>query len=253
MIQHFSSGFISFTKGLSFLSKHRLWGFVIIPGLVSLVLAAAIFGGAYAGSDELGAWLVDIYPFEFGKGAIEYVAEGLSFLLVILTSILAFKYLVMVVVSPFMGTLSERVESKITGQAPPAISVKAMISDMVRGIRIALRNVFRELVLVIILTIAGSIFGVLIPFVGGLIVSAIIFLVQAYFAGFGNLDYLLERKRYGVKDSVGFVRRNKWLAIGNGTAFTLLLFVPILGWFLAPALGTVGATVEGLKRLEKQL
>lgn len=251
MVQHFITGFFSFPKALKFLGKHKLWGFVLIPGLVSLVLAGLIFVGAYTGSDELGAWLVQVYPFEWGKGAIEYIAEGLSFFLVLMTSLLAFKYLVMIVVSPFMGTLSERVESKITGQAPPAISVKAMISDMMRGIRIAMRNLVRELILVVILTIAGSIFGVIIPFIGGMIATAVIFMVQAYFAGFGNLDYLLERKRFGVKDSVGFVRRNKWLAIGNGTAFTLLLFVPILGWFLAPALGTVGATVEGLKRLEK--
>lgn len=224
----------------------------MIPGLISLVLAGAIFGGAYASSDALGAWVIQIYPFEWGKDTFEWIAGGLSFLLIVLLTLLVFKYLVMIVVSPFMGTLSEKVESKITGQPAPSVSMGAMMSDMVRGIRIALRNLIRELFFVLLLTIAGSVMGTLIPVVGAFIPAALIFLIQAYFVGFGNMDYLLERKRYGIKDSVGFNRRNKGLAMGNGTAFTLLLFIPILGWFLSPALGTVGATVEGLKRLEKE-
>ncbi|MEL6251444.1 MAG: EI24 domain-containing protein [Bacteroidota bacterium] len=252
MIQNYFSGFFSFWGAFSFLSKHKLWSYVMIPGLISLVVAGLIFSGAYASSDDLGHWLIGFYPFEWGKETFEWVAGSLSFVLMIIVALLIFKYLVMVIVSPFMGTLSEKVESKITGKPAPNVSVKAMISDMVRGIRIALRNLFREIFLVIFLTIAGSIFGTIIPIIGGLLPAILIFLVQAYFIGFGNLDYLLERKRYGIKESVRFARKYKWMAMGNGTAFTLLLFVPILGWFLAPAMGTTGATIDGLKKLERE-
>jgi CysZ protein len=81
-------------------------------------------------------------------------------------------------------------------------------------------------------------------------VPVLIFIIQAYYAGFGNFDYYLERYA-NVSQSKYFVSRNKGLAVGNGAVFLALLLIPIAGLFLAPALATTAATVEGIKRRDQ--
>jgi len=62
------------------------------------------------------------------------------------------------------------------------------------------------------------------------------------------MDYTLER-HFSIGESVRFVRANRWLAVGNGAVFMLILMTGI-GFLLAPPLATVAATIETAKRLE---
>ncbi|HFB99615.1 MAG TPA: hypothetical protein ENJ53_02310 [Phaeodactylibacter sp.] len=76
----------------------------------------------------------------------------------------------------------------------------------------------------------------------------LIFLIQAYYAGFGNLDYTLEG-HYSVRESNRFVKEHRWLAIGNGTMFLLLLGTGV-GFLVAPPLAAVAGAIETVKRVE---
>ena len=118
-----------------------------------------------------------------------------------------------------------------------------VLADLVRGIRIALRNIVRELFFTLILLLVGVIIPILSPFT-----TVAIFLLQSYYAGFGNMDYTLER-RLGVSQSVGFVRRHRGLALGNGIVFVLLLMT-LVGFIIALPLGTIAAATETLSRLD---
>lgn len=248
MIRGIFKGINGFLGAWTIMSRHRLWSFALIPGLISSVLAIIIFGTGFYFSGEVGDWLVSWYPESWwGQDWIGKVASGISMMLILVGAIFLFKYIVMVVISPFMSSLSEKVEHKLAGTPPPSSSAGKMIGDLVRGLRIALRNLFRELFYVGLLSLLGVLFGSLIPLIGGIIPTALIFMVQAYFVGFGNMDYTLERKGFGVKDSVRFVDSHRGLAMGNGGLFNLLLLIPVVGWFLAPVLGTVGATTSLLK------
>ena len=76
----------------------------------------------------------------------------------------------------------------------------------------------------------------------------LLFLIQAYYAGFGNMDYTLER-HYKFGESLRFVKNHKGLAIGNGIVFLLILLVPIIGVILVLPLSVTAAsknTVEVL-------
>ena len=82
----------------------------------------------------------------------------------------------------------------------------------------------------------------------GIVFTLGLFLVQAYYAGFGNMDYSLER-HHSISGSIRFIRRNRWLAMGNGTVFMLLLMTGI-GFLFAPPLSTIAGTIEVVKRLD---
>ena len=84
----------------------------------------------------------------------------------------------------------------------------------------------------------------------GIISSVLLFLAQSYYAGFGNMDYTLER-HFKYRESIEFVKRNRGLAIGNGIVFMLVLLIPIVGIILVLPLSVTAASTETLTVLNK--
>jgi len=87
----------------------------------------------------------------------------------------------------------------------------------------------------------------LIPVIGWF-TSLLLFFIQAYYAGFGNMDYTLER-HFKYKESVSFVRKNRGIAIGNGLVFMLFLLIPVIGVILVLPLSVTAASKETIKLL----
>ena len=77
-----------------------------------------------------------------------------------------------------------------------------------------------------------------------------IFLVQSYYAGFGNMDFFMER-HLNNRDSRRFVSNNKGVAVANGAVFLLLILVPFVGVFVAPTFATIAATLSGIELLDE--
>jgi CysZ protein len=75
--------------------------------------------------------------------------------------------------------------------------------------------------------------------------------VQAFYAGFGNMDYTLER-HFSYKESIEFVKKRKGIAIGNGIVFMLILLIPVVGILIVLPLSIVAATIETLKALHPE-
>ena len=244
MIKDFIAGATAYAKAFSDISRFGLWGYVFVPGLISLLLGFGIFRTAWKVSDDIGGWLISWYPFEWGSEWLLKVANVFGGIFVIAIGLILFKHIVMAVASPFMSFLSEKVEKKITGGTAQSPNLQMILSDLIRGIRLAIRNIIRELFFTFLIFILGLILSPLAP-----LTVFLIFFVQAFYAGFGNMDYTMERY-FRVNGSVQFVRRHKGLALGNGTIFMLLLFTGI-GFLIALPLGTVAATTETLKRIDK--
>jgi CysZ protein len=236
-MQSFLRGATAYLRGVQLIAKHNLWLYFWIPVLLSLVFGFAVLSTAWGISDDLGGWIISFYPFEWGKstfGKIATITGGVS---LVAFTLLIFRYLIMAVAAPFMSLLSERLEQKMyPGTSGAPLSIGKLFKDLLRGVRIALRNIVREVVITILLLVLGIIIPILAP-----VIPVFIILVQAYYAGFGNFDYTLER-RTGVRESVRFVKANRWMAIGNGVVFVLLLMTGI-GFLFALPLGTAAGAV----------
>jgi len=241
----FIQGITSYANGFAILSRYRLWGYTLVPALISALLGFLIFRAAWGWSDDVGGWIGAFWPFDWGTATLLRIANVFGGLLIGAAGLIVFKQLVLALASPFMSFLSETIEKRM---ANPAHSVPFNLAkawqDLVRGIRISLRNIIQELLYTFLLLLLGLI-PIFSPFT-----AVLIFLVQAYYAGFGNMDYTLERY-YNVRNSVHFVRQNRGFAIGNGTIFLLLLFTGI-GFLFALPLATAAATPAVLKKLETQ-
>lgn len=241
MISKFIKGGSDYLRAFSFLMKHRLFGYVLISGLISIVLASVIFGAGWYASDDIGGYLSSFYPWEWGASIVHKILNVVSGTAIIAFGLIIFKYALLICISPFMGPLSTKVETIITNRSQKeAFSIKQMSYEIMRGVRISLRNIVRELSYTLLLLLLGFI-----PFLS-IFITPLIFLVQGYYAGFASFDYFLER-RASVKQSVRYNKQHRPMVIGNGSVFLLLLFIPILGWFLAPILGTIAATMTALE------
>jgi len=245
MLKNFVNAIKAYGEVLPLLTKLNLWGFVLLPALFSLVIGGIIAFTAWHFSDDLGNMLLSWYPWETGKSIAETVSMALSGFMIVILGLLLYKHLVIVLSAPFMSPISEKVESYLTGvPRVTRFSAKQIVRDLLRGIRIALRNILREILLTILLLLLG-----LIPIFSP-VVPILIFGVQAFYAGFGNMDYVLER-HFNVKNSIRFVRQHRSIALGNGVVFMGLLALGV-GFLIAPPLATVAATIETVKKLDIQ-
>ena len=236
----FRSAISDYSQGIKLMSELKLWRFVFIPAVISILLAAFIITLAYFISPSIGAYISDFWPFSFWEDAIAAISNFLGGALIIIVGFMVFKHAVMAFSSPFMSPISEKIEAHLTGK--PTTFELSMPVTLARSIRINSRNLLIEILLTLPLLILS-----LIPVIN-LVTGILLFLLGAYYAGFGNLDYTLER-HMKYKASKKFVQKNKGTACGNGTIFMLALLLPIIGVALILPLSTAASTVSAVKKL----
>jgi len=226
---------------------HRLWPYMILPGMMSFgfFIALLSIGSFYFGG--IAAHIHQNYLPEFMKwGFLPAVTHLLLWGLLFLSGYILYQPVVLILFSPVLGYLSEATEKKVFGGPDTPFQIRQLLKDVLRGLHLSFRNLIRMILLVL-----SAWLMILIPIAGAVLSATFIFLIQAYFNGCALFDYTLERKNYAVRDRVRFTRRHRALVTGVGMGFMLLLIIPILGWFIAPAYGTVAATLCAINTANK--
>lgn len=236
MIQNIFRGLQVYTGAYGLISKLKLWKYFVIPVIISIVVFTMIFVSAYGLSDNLGEWMAGIWIWETGKATFTAISTFIGGIVIFAIGLILYKHIIMALSSPFMSPVSERIEAYFTGKPAKNYVSTNFYKQLVRGIRIGLRNLSKELLYTI-----PILFLKFIPVVN-IFSTILLFLVQAYYAGFANMDYTLER-HFKYKDSVAFIRQHRGLAIGNGIGFLLLLLIPVVGVLLVLPLSVTSATV----------
>ena len=239
MISNLIDGLKAYLEAYEVISRLKLWRFFLIPMLISVLIFLNIVLVSISFSDEIGLYISSFWSWDFGKETINTVSMILGGIILISIGLIVFKHLVMILSAPFMGPISKKIEDDFTGVTSQT-QVSSPLTLMFRSIKISSRNLFRELLLSIPILILG-----LIPFIGFFSLF-LLFLMQAYFAGFGNMDYTLER-HFSYQKSIQFVKANKGIAIGNGLVFILFLLIPFVGIILIIPFSVTSATIATVK------
>lgn len=234
-------GILSYLDAIGQLGKLKLLRYFLLSGLISLLIGGGIVYLSYSLADDVSAWIEAFYPWDRGSGIIDAVGDWMSGILMGLLGLLLLKYILLIVMSPIMSYMSERIEARLSAsyEAQP-LSMSGMMKDLMRSIGVNVRNLSKELILTIILLLVSLIPG------AAIVTTPLIFLVQAYYAGFGLLDYYLER-HYNMRDSLRYVQSHRLNAIGIGSIYLLILLIPVLGFMIAPILGAAAATIYAIK------
>jgi len=242
----------SYARAHRFIREHKLWKWIIVPGIFYTLLFIAGFYFFWVSSSQVVSafnhWLgIDRWVHSQRSQILSFIflmGEIMVRLIMMLFYFSLFKYLFLIIGSPVFAYLSEKTESIMEGKDFP-FSFKQLFADIVRGIKLALRNTLWQSVYTVSLLILSFI-----PLVGW-VVPVTTVLVECYYYGFSMLDYSCERHRLSPGESIAFISKHKGLAIGNGMVFYLMHLFPIIGWVLAPAYAVVAATISLYHRDDK--
>lgn len=243
MINNILKGIKAYAGTFKLINKLGLWKYFGIPMAISFFTAVLIGFSAWGLSDNLGSFISKIWFWEWGAETFRSISNFIGALIIIALGIIVYRHIVMALSSPFMSPVSEKIEKHLYGTTHNHRNTSNM-GQLWRGIRLNLRNFAMEILFTIPIILLGFI-----PIIG-IISAALLFLVQSYYAGFGNMDYTLER-HFKYSDSIQFVRKNRGLAIGNGMIFMLMLFIPVIGIILVLPLSVTAASTETLKIINK--
>lgn len=236
------NGILAYLKAFSGIGKYGLLKYFFFSGVISLLIAAGVSTGSVYLGDGLGDWIQGIYPWDTGSGIIGTISDWTSGIVIFVLGLFLLKYLLLILVSPIMSLMSDSIERQMNDDyISPKFSITTMVSDLMRSLRINLRNLSKELMITVVLLLISLFPGV------AVVTTPLIFVVQAYYAGFGILDYWMER-HYRVADSISYVRDRRLDAVGLGGAYLGLLLIPFIGPVIAPVLGAAAATIYAVER-----
>jgi CysZ protein len=237
--------FQSYYKAHAFIRTHKLWKWIIIPGIIYtalFVLSMIYFIDTANSFNEwltlktgLKAWLDKM---DSGLLGFLFTLAGMAlFVVQVMLYFSLFKYIWLIVGSPVFAYLSEKTDAILNNTDYP-FSFAQLLKDMLRGIKIAIRNALWQTVYIIAILLLS-----LIP-IAGMGAPLIALMVECYYYGFSMLDYNCERRKMNASESIYYIGNHKGLAIGNGLVFYFIHLVPVIGWIFAPAYAVIAATLS---------
>ena len=252
MLKEIINSIESYFKAHRFIQRHRLWLWILIPGLIYMLMFMTGMYYFWKSSDDAISYISHLIGIDSWLRTVEnrfinflfIMGEMMIRVIMVFFYFSLFKYLFLIIGSPLFAYLSEKTESIISGEKFK-FSFRQFRSDIVRGVKLSFRNTLWQTVYLIFLVICSFV-----PLLGW-ITPLISLFVECFYYGFSMYDYSCERHKLTASQSIVFINRHKGLAIGNGMIFYLMHLIPFLGWVLAPSYSVVAATIS-LYELEEK-
>ncbi len=238
------TGLSSYSKAFKVISANKMGKYFVLPVILNIVLVAVLLFSGFG----LGSWLSGIIEksTENMSGWIQAAMLAVKIILPIVFFILFIFVggtIVNVLMSPIYTILSEKTDTYLTGRVFET-NAKQTFSDIGRALVIAFKNTIKQLLLTVL-----CLFLNFIPVIGSVVSVALIFIINAYYFGYGFMDYTYERQRYSAKESNRLTYNLRYLAITNGAVYALPLYM-FCGTFFAAFLGGVSTVAATIAQLE---
>ncbi|MBK9734538.1 MAG: EI24 domain-containing protein [Saprospiraceae bacterium] len=212
-------------------TKSGVKKYILYTGISAILLCGVVIYAGLHLSGLLGKYLASIIPWQWAHESLMF-----SFIVGLATFVfvfMIFKYILIILLSPLLSYISEKTESEITGTKNRGAF--SFIQATSRSIRINLLNMAKELIISSMLFLISFI-----PMIN-IISLPMLLMVQAYFTGFGFMDFYMER-HYSFSKTIEIVYQHKWAAMTLGSIFILMFTIPIIGILFAPYLTVVVGT-----------
>ncbi|MBS1967929.1 MAG: EI24 domain-containing protein [Chloroflexi bacterium SZAS-1] len=235
MIQALIAGLAYPFRALGLLARtRRLWGYVLIPILVNMLVGATLYAALlFTGLRAIDGAVATLPAWAALFGSLLRVL--LIVLLFIATGFVLVRFGV-VLGAPWYARLSEQLELMQRGVAPEQVSgVAAALRDLSRALLFELKKLLLVLVVGGILLLLN-----LIPGVGQVLATAGGIVLGATIACLDFLDYPLERRLLSFRQKLGVIRRALPSTAGFGLVALGLVSIPFLNLLAIPLCVTAG-------------
>ncbi len=230
----------SFLKAHEILWKLGYWRYLLIPILLSMVLAFVLTVLGIALSSILSLWA---YEFLSQFFELPRILREVLILVIIICEIgplyVAFRSLVLVCYAPFLDRLSIKVEELVNGSAKEFS--RSFLETLKRPLLMAAFTISAS----VAVFGAGLVIGV-IPFVGLLISAGLLFPLQIFLSSVAYVDTYLERIGLTPKESFKLMRKNFGSMFIFGLIGFAIMLIPVVGWFVGPTYSVVAGIVFGI-------
>ncbi|MDG1098223.1 MAG: EI24 domain-containing protein [Bacteroidia bacterium] len=260
-LRQWQAGFSAFFRATPFLFNNGMGWWYLVPVLLYFVLfLAAFFGFSQWASPYIENWVASRLNISLVKEDINWWQSMRIFLTkstiflsgwiikLLIISLLSkiMKYAILIIMSPVLAYISEKTEAILTNGETPFDLVQ-FLKDVARGVFFALRSLTAELSITLGLGIIGFFIPIVFPFI-----PLFIFIVNCFYIGVSLMDYVAERRKLSVRQSMVFMRKNKGTLIGVGCMFNLIYQLPFIGIVVAPINGAVAAVLAQNKVENKE-
>ncbi|MBL4624595.1 MAG: EI24 domain-containing protein [Flavobacteriales bacterium] len=256
MLKQLKIGFSAYGKATKFIRANKLTWFYIIPLLINILLFVGTMSMAGVITESVTNWFLELCSLEKGGEYYESIGAIIWWFFYIIIKLVSWIILhfvsggiMLIILSPLLAYLSERTEQILKGNEYP-FNLNLFVKDVIRAVVIATRNTILQFVCMIFLLLFS-----LIPVIGW-ISPFFMFIIGAYYYGFSFIDYVCERRRLTLKESIYFMRNNRGLAISNGAVFSVAIMIPWIGGLLAgfaAITSVVAATISVYEAEDKTL
>jgi CysZ protein len=211
----------------------RLWGFVVVPIIVNVVVGALLYLGLFAGlwgllRDRIGASFEGALVAVLGVVAGVVIAVTIGFVLVRFGVVLG---------APWYGQLSEELETMLVGEAhrPTRLTAGQIAYDIWRALLFELKK------LALLLTVwLLSLLLLLIPVAGGVLYTVAGFAMGALLACLDFFDGPQERRRRSFRQKLATVRQTLPGSLSFGLVAFGLVSIPLVNLLAIPLMVTAG-------------
>lgn len=213
-LKEFYLGVSTYWDTILFIRTYKLYWFVIFPMLIML--------GIY----KLGQ-VIQFHSFNKETDTMNDIVWYLILMFLEISIALIFmnftNYLMVALLSPLLTYLSQKTE-KIIVHTRYNYTFYQLKNDIQRAVKIVLRNLIWYYFWFVLLYLLGLFF-----FANPTqnILFYVSYIILSYYYGFGFLDYVNERRKLNVRDSILFIRQHAGLAIGIGSIYSLMIVIPV--------------------------
>lgn len=237
--------FKGYSEAFSIIERKDLKLFYMLPGLLSFLLIFLFYFLSTKISFSLFNELSTMIDLQQYSPLAYYLVKILVGIIVFMVYFLVYKGLILILLSPFLSYISEKVEEDRDGREVD-FSFKQNIKFIGRGIVVSSKYFLFE--------ISGTLLILMLGFIPlfNLFTPLLLLVIQGFFAGASIMDYTLERREYNSTQSFSFVKRNFFFTTFSGIIFILFFMLPIVGMFMAPLVSCVAITRGTLEILDKK-
>lgn len=228
-------------QGLTLILSKGVRKFVVVPLIINITLYILIGSIAF---NYFDVFINSLLPEDSWLSFLEWLLWPLFALTYLVLTFYTFTILANIIAAPFNGVLAEKVEEKLTGQAPPEIS-GSILKDTVPAIMGELGKLSYFLVRAIPILILMLIPGV------NVVASVLWLMLGFWFLTIEYADYTMANHGLMPKEQRQLLRKQPIRVLAFGSAASLLMLIPVLNFAAMPAT-VAGGTKYWVKHLQKK-